>query len=270
MYPANMDNSEMRNIPANNGGGTGGQQGTSMSLEDLRGFRILLTCAQVVGGILVLLVAIWTISYRGGFAWRSNPGLEFNWHPLLMTIGMIYLYGNGILMYRTLRNMRKRSLKITHASVLFAAFALSSIGIIAAFDSHNLADPPKPNLYTLHSWFGIITFTGFTLQWVGGLVTFLYPGLASHIRAAALPVHMYFGLVLFIMACTSAVLGLAEKAIWTLGAQYASYVNEGLLMNQIGLLIFLFAFIVIYLVTHLPYKRQPRPEDENLLTGLSD
>ena len=33
---------------------------------------------------------------RGGFAWGAeDPGHAFNWHPLLMIIGMIYLYGNG-------------------------------------------------------------------------------------------------------------------------------------------------------------------------------
>ena len=44
----------------------------------------------------VVLMGIWTGHHLGGFAWQKNPGLEFNWHPLLMTIGMIYLYGNGI------------------------------------------------------------------------------------------------------------------------------------------------------------------------------
>ena len=40
-------------------------------------------------------MGIWMGHFRKGFAWSETPELEFNWHPLLMTLGMIYLYGNG-------------------------------------------------------------------------------------------------------------------------------------------------------------------------------
>ena len=42
-------------------------------------------------------MGVWMSSlYRGGFAWQDKPQYEFNWHPLLMTIGLIFLYGNGM------------------------------------------------------------------------------------------------------------------------------------------------------------------------------
>lgn len=63
--------------------------------ENLKGFDVLLYTTEAVGILLILLVAIWTTHFRGGFSWTSNPGLEFNWHPLLMTIGLVFLYGNG-------------------------------------------------------------------------------------------------------------------------------------------------------------------------------
>lgn len=64
-------------------------------VEDLRGFKPIFYFSQAIGVTIVVLVSIWTIHHRGGFAWRSNPALEFNWHPLLMTIGLVYLGGNG-------------------------------------------------------------------------------------------------------------------------------------------------------------------------------
>ena len=54
---------------------------------------LLIHFLQVVGLMMVVLTGIYT--GHNGFAWRDNAGLQFNWHPLLMTIGMIYLYGNG-------------------------------------------------------------------------------------------------------------------------------------------------------------------------------
>lgn len=64
------------------------------SKEDLRGFNVLFGVTQVIGGLLCVLVLIWNVKYRNGFSWSSDPAAQFNWHPLLMTIGMVYLYAN--------------------------------------------------------------------------------------------------------------------------------------------------------------------------------
>ena len=50
---------------------------------------------QVSGFMAVVLMGTWTGHFLGGFSWQSDPQHQFNWHPLLMTIGLIFLYGNG-------------------------------------------------------------------------------------------------------------------------------------------------------------------------------
>ena len=63
---------------------------------------------QVTGIAAVVLMGIWMIHYRKGFAWQDDPSHEFNWHPFLMTIGLVFLYGNGI----------KHSYKYYHTRIL--------------------------------------------------------------------------------------------------------------------------------------------------------
>ena len=46
---------------------------------------------QALGTILLVLSGVW-MSESGGFGW--TPKQVFNYHPLFMTIGMIYLFGN--------------------------------------------------------------------------------------------------------------------------------------------------------------------------------
>ena len=37
---------------------------------------------------------------QGGVAYVENMGIPFNWHPILMTISLIFLYGNGEILLR--------------------------------------------------------------------------------------------------------------------------------------------------------------------------
>lgn len=68
----------------------------SRSMKD---FYPLLSLTEACGIFLIILMTIWTGYYRNGFSWKSNPQLEFNWHPLLMTIGLVFLYANGTTIY---------------------------------------------------------------------------------------------------------------------------------------------------------------------------
>ncbi|XP_067208627.1 transmembrane ascorbate-dependent reductase CYB561-like isoform X2 [Linepithema humile] len=233
--------------------------------HSLEGFTPLITIAETCGGLLIILVVIWTTYYRNGFSWRSNPSLEFNWHPLLMTIGLVFLYANAMLLYRTQRNVRKRRLKLTHAGMMLFIVMLTVIALVAAFDSHNLASPPIPNMYTLHSWVGLTTVILFCCQWVAGCVTFLFPGLQTPLRASYMPIHVYFGVAAFIGAIVSCLLGLNEKAFFVLKDKYAAFESEGVLINIIGLLLISFGSLSVYLVTQERYRRLPRPEDDVLL-----
>lgn len=57
-------------------------------------FKKLYWIAQIFGVLAVALILGIIFRYQGGVAWNSNLGLKFHWHPILMIIGMIFLYGN--------------------------------------------------------------------------------------------------------------------------------------------------------------------------------
>lgn len=48
----------------------------------------------VLSMVCVVLVIYWNATYREGFSW-DGKNTQFNWHPVLMVIGLVVLYGNG-------------------------------------------------------------------------------------------------------------------------------------------------------------------------------
>lgn len=60
--------------------------------EETKRFNLIYGITTAIGSLLVVLVITWASHYRGGFSWSSEPKLQFNWHPVLMVISLIFLY----------------------------------------------------------------------------------------------------------------------------------------------------------------------------------
>jgi len=223
---------------------------------------------SLIGVTLVITTIVWTAVFKGGVSFtRTELGISFNWHPILMTISLIFLYGNGALIYRVIpprSESHKLRLKIGHALTMILAFVLMVIGLQAAFDSHNLArdkenqPAPKPNMYTLHSWVGILAATLFGCQWMLGFLAFLFPKFSADLRALVLPIHQYLGSAILVLAAAAALLGHLEKAIWS-NKQYNEYNPEAIIVNITGILIVLFVMGVTFILSKFSTE-QPNKE----------
>ncbi|XP_058520620.1 uncharacterized protein LOC101534930 isoform X2 [Ochotona princeps] len=63
-----------------------------MAMEGYRGFLGLLVSALLVGFLSVIFTLIWVLHYRKGLGWDGGD-LEFNWHPVLMVTGFVFIQG---------------------------------------------------------------------------------------------------------------------------------------------------------------------------------
>lgn len=231
------------------------------SSADLRYFTWMVVGAQVLGMLAVVLVAVWMGHFQGGFAWQSNPELQFNLHPLFMIIGMIFFYADGILAYRVFRNDKKLYIKILHGTVHVAAIIFGAVGLKAVFDSHNLKEPPIGNLYSLHSWLGLFVVCAFGLQWLLGFLAYLTPVIGMAIKQFYLPYHRFWGTSLLALAGVTALMGITENTIFK---KIQKYTPEHILANFLGVFIIAFIMLVIYLVTKADYRRLPAPEEDHI------
>merc|ERR1712136_61035 len=175
-------------------------------------FSIILSKLLMIA--VAVMVVYWTVStdMLGGLAWYYQPGsyIMENTHILLMVLGMVVLFGEAAVVYRVFRDFDRFKVKILHAILLSLGVACIVMGIYLIFNHHNKTVGER-NLYSTHSWIGIVTIIVFGLQFLLGFLIFLFPGGSPKIRAVYLKLHQFFGPTLLVGVFGSCISGINEK-----------------------------------------------------------
>ncbi|XP_007888137.1 plasma membrane ascorbate-dependent reductase CYBRD1 [Callorhinchus milii] len=231
-------------------------------MESFYQFVCVFIASILFGSLTIVLVLIWVFEWREGLAWDGGSA-EFNWHPVLLTIGFIVIYGLALIVYRLPWTWKfsKLYMKYIHAGLNIVAFVLVVISLVAVFDFHNAKN--IPNLYSLHSWIGLTAVILYALQIVTGLCVFLLPATPAWIRKFYLPIHVFAGLFIFGMVIVAAEMGITEKLIFTLRSKsnttrsYSQSPPEAILANTLGVFILIFGGCIMWIATHPEWKRPP-------------
>ncbi|KAM7105831.1 plasma membrane ascorbate-dependent reductase CYBRD1 isoform 2-T2 [Molossus nigricans] len=230
-----------------------------MAMEGYRGFLGLLVSALLVGFLSVIFTLIWVLHYREGLGWDAREP-EFNWHPVLVVTGFVFIQGIAIIVYRLPWTWKcsKLLMKGIHAGLNAVAAVLAIISLVAVFDFHNGKN--IPNMYSLHSWVGLIAVILYMLQLLLGFFVFLLPLAPLSLRALLMPIHVYSGLLIFGTVIATALMGVTEKLIFSLkNPAYNTLPPEGVFTNTLGLLILVFGALIFWIVTRPQWKRPKEP-----------
>jgi len=181
---------------------------------------------------------------------------------------MLLLNGEAILVYRGFRRVQKIYTKIAHGTIQLIGLVIALLGLKAVLDSHNYhknkgRQDPIPNFYSLHSWIGISAIALFALQFIGGFLLFFKPQASLEVRQMLMPAHRLTGIVIFIISFCAALMGVAELSALTMTCWTNDRVicGEMWLANLFGVTTTLFAAIVLILVAHPAWIRQPLPSE---------
>uniref|UniRef100_A0A8C8A138 Plasma membrane ascorbate-dependent reductase CYBRD1 n=1 Tax=Oryzias sinensis TaxID=183150 RepID=A0A8C8A138_9TELE len=236
-------------------------------MEHLKQFAVTLCAAGAVGFVAVVFVLRWVLHFKEGLGWDGGMA-EFNWHPVLVVSGFIFLQGIAIVVYRLPWTWKcsKLLMKFIHAGLHLAAFICAVVAMVAVFDFHNAAQ--IPNMYSLHSWLGLIAVILYSLQIVLGVGMYLIPATPVSWRAAFMPIHVYSGLLLFASVIAVALMGITEKLIFGLSnPKYKDSPPEAVFVNVLGVLLVVFGALILWIATRTSWKR---PSDQILHTLHTD
>lgn len=179
--------------------------------------------ARFIGLLSLGLCILWIQSYNGGVGLTPKEGPDgsndtapvFGWHPILMMLAFAVFMAEAVLTYQAplIPGITRINRKRTHYTLQFSALVCAILGLVAAFQSHNLKLPsPIPNLYSSHSFLGIVTTIMLIMQYGVGFISYLYPQMSLADRMAFGPIHRFFGIATWCVGLATCSVGFMERS----------------------------------------------------------
>lgn len=152
--------------------------------------------------------------YLGGLEEWSNSDNIWAYHPVLMSLGMLFMGGWGITAFR-LPYLSKQTNKAIHGICHVAAVISYSLGLVAIWRSNDDEKGADGNYYanlnTPHGLVGLMCVIIYSMNFVLGLVTYGVQGFVPvDMKKKLMPFHVWLGTFALIAALIAILSGIIE------------------------------------------------------------
>jgi cytochrome b561 len=167
-----------------------------------------------------------------------------------MSLAYVFLIGEGILVWGH-RTPLWNVIKAIHIFLNGLALLFIILGLVFVFKYHN--DHGISNMFSLHSWIGLITVLLTFMQWCLSFMVFVWPGGTDYLRVSLKTFHRFFGYIIYGMAMATILLGLLQRlTLLSLNNNPISFSPEHLFGNITGLFILFSALLVFFQLFNKP------------------
>ncbi|XP_030830333.1 cytochrome b561 isoform X1 [Strongylocentrotus purpuratus] len=206
-------------------------------------FTPLVILAEILGVLSVVLIGVWVAYYpvRSGFHWDLLGKIYI--HPFIMTVGMVFVFGNSTLLYRISDRLsiRPKLVKTCHVVMMMIVLACTAVGIYLAVTSII-----GKTLDNVHAVLGIATTTLFVLQFICALFIFVTPCAPEWLKVSYLHLHAFIGILTLVSATATCLTGIQVGQ--------AFFGSHPAISLSLTMFIPAFTAIIIYILSNEVYR----------------
>jgi len=154
--------------------------------------------------------------------------------------------------------------KMLHAVWNLLGLCAASAGLAAVFKFHNQRH--ILNLYSLHSWIGVLTFSFLGMQWLFGFFSYVISIVPESIKSASVPIHRFFGVTVFVLGLATCASGFLEKLTFLQSSALGitKFGAESMVGNFCGIIL-----IIVGLVVTATTLNRSRVHGESIYNNLN-
>merc|ERR1719296_247177 len=230
--------------------------------------KYALILSHILCLVTLALVGSW-INQLGGLSWSDGEAKEvFNWHPLMMICTFDFMTVASLSFRIPCKSGSRYWVKATHVISWIVAIIFASVGLTAVFKSHNDGlSGYIANLYSLHSWLGILVISLYVCQFIVGTSFFALQFGTSSARESMMQLHVFFGPCIYNLTAFTIVSGILEKETFfncsydVTSPDLYPYLHfydiplECRISHFLGLIVILMAFCTSYALYNFPKGR---------------